>query len=218
MKTETSFIEILEKNKNSLNSLKKIILENRSLINKEFEIKKNSEIFIHSPLSYCIENKLCELSIFLIEQGANINYKTSPNEDTPILIACRYGLEDIVKKLLLYDNLDINCINKDNETCYTILLNKLNISIYNIIRDYASHKNSNNENKNSNTNKKSNVNNTSNNIKEVKNNNKEIKRNINNKRQKLRKKIIGNNISFEIPIEYNDIHINSKFGKFFFII
>ncbi len=133
MNSEKNFLEILKESKEEIESIKNLIIINKELINQEFEINKNSKILKYSPLTYCIEKKLSEISIFLIEQGANINYKTYPNEDYPLLLACRYNLEDVIKKLLLYDNLNINCLNKKNETCYTILLNNKNVIIYNLI-------------------------------------------------------------------------------------
>ena len=184
-----NFLDLLE-NKNDLEFIKKSILKNKDLINTEFKIDNNTEQLTYSPLTYCLEKKLSELSIFLIEQGANINYKTSPKEDYPLLIACRYGLEDVIKKLLLYDNIDINCLNKDNETCYTILLNNLNVTIYNLIIDYVK------QNKNNDKNRK--------------NNKYEHDNNINISKNNKKKKIMIKSLSFDSPLEY----INSKNCKY----
>ena len=184
-----NFLDLLE-NKNDLEFIKKSILKNKDLINREFKIDNNTEQLTYSPLTYCLEKKLSELSIFLIEQGANINYKTSPKEDYPLLIACRYGLEDVIKKLLLYDNIDINCLNKDNETCYTILLNNLNVTIYNLIIDYVKQKKNNDKNR--------------------KNNKSEHDNNINISKNNNKKKIMIKSLSFDSPLEY----INSKNCKY----
>ena len=147
--SEINFLKLINEKKGDIETIKKIIINNKDLVNKEFEINDNSEIFKHSPLTYCLEKKLCELSIFLIDQGANINYKTFPNEDYPILIACRYGLEDIVKKLLLYDNININCLNKNNETCVNNKDNSKENNKDNIIEDNTNkefaHKNNKNK-------------------------------------------------------------------------
>ena len=183
-----NFLDLLE-NKNDLEFIKKSILKNKDLINREFKIDNNTEQLTYSPLTYCLEKKLSELSIFFIELVTNINYKTSPKEDYPLLIACRYGLEDIIKKLLLYENIDINCLNKDNETCYTILLNNLNVTIYNLIIDYVK------QNKNSDKNRKNNKYEHDNNINISKNN---------------KKKIMIKSLSFDSPLEY----INSKNCKY----
>ena len=186
---KVNFLDLLE-NKNDLEFIKKSILKNKDLINREFKIDNNTEQLTYSPLTYCLEKKLSELSIFLIEQGANINYKTSPKEDYPLLIACRYGLEDVIKKLLLYDNIDINCLNKDNETCYTILLNNLNVTIYNLIIDYVKQKKNNDKNR--------------------KNNKSEHDNNINISKNNNKKKIMIKSLSFDSPLEY----INSKNCKY----
>ncbi len=190
-----NFLDLLE-NKNDLEFVKKSILKNKDLINKEFIIDNDTEQLTYSPLTYCLEKRLSELSIFLIEQGANINYKTSPKEDYPLLIACRYGLEDVIKKLLLYDNIDINCLNKDNETCYTILLNNLNVTIYNLIIDYAKQK------KNNNT--------------DIRKNNKSEHITNNIDKNKNKKKIMIKSLSFDSPLE----NVNSKNCKYilFYII
>jgi len=190
-----NFLDLLE-NKNDLEFVKKSILKNKDLINKEFIIDNDTEQLTYSPLTYCLEKRLSELSIFLIEQGANINYKTSPKEDCPLLIACRYGLEDVIKKLLLYDNIDINCLNKDNETCYTILLNNLNVTIYNLIIDYAKQK------KNNNT--------------DIRKNNKSEHITNNIDKNKNKKKIMIKSLSFDSPLE----NVNSKNCKYilFYII
>jgi ankyrin repeat protein len=201
-----NFLDLLE-NKNDLEFIKKSILKNKNLINKEFKIDNDTEQLTYSPLTYCLEKKLSELSIFLIEQGANINYKTSPKEDYPLLIACRFGLEDVIKKLLLYDNIDINCLNKDNETCYTILLNNLNVTIYNLIIDYVKQK----KNKN--------------NDKKRKNNKSELVINIKDKNNN-KKKIMMKSLSFDSSLEYSNsknckyilyyiICLNNIFFKFF---
>ena len=138
--SEKNFLEIFNDKKGDTKEIEKIIINNKNLVNSEFEVNNDSQIYKYSPLTYCIEKQLCELSIFLIEQGANINYKTFPEEEYPLLIACRYGLEDIVKKLLLYDNIDMNCLNKKCETWYTIVLNRKFVTLHNFIIDYIEKK------------------------------------------------------------------------------
>ena len=186
----SDFLEILRQSNGNEEYFKKMIIENKNIINKEFKIINDSKEYRYSPLTYCLDNKLSELSIILIEQGANVNYKTYPNEDYPLLIACRYGFENVVKKLLLNKNIDINCLNKKNETWYSILLNNLNVTIYNLIQNYINPKPK-EECKN-----KDNY--------EYKN-----KKYINN-----RKKIAFNNLSVDFPLEYKDNYINSKLSKY----
>ena len=103
----SDFLEILKQSNGNEEYFKKLITEKKDLINKEFKIIKDSQEYIYSPLTYCLDNKLPEFGIILIEQGANVNYKTSPNDDYPLLLACRYGFENVVKKLLLCKNIDI---------------------------------------------------------------------------------------------------------------
>ena len=201
-----NFLDLLE-NKNDLEFVKKSILKNKDLINKEFKIDNDTEQLTYSPLTYCLEKKLSELSIFLIEQGANINYKTSPKEDYPLLIACRYGLEDVIKKLLLYDNIDINCLNKDNETCYEILLKNLNVTIYNLIINYVNSKKDNKKN-----------NKYNNNIEGDANKGYINKNNLNEKYLNKKKKTMINSLSFDFPLEYKNKCIYSKLGKFIILL
>ena len=189
----SDFLEILKQSNENEEHFKKLITEKKDLINKEFKIIKDSQEYIYSPLTYCLENKLSDLSIILIEQGANVNYKTSPNDDYPLLIACRYGFENVVKKLLLCKNIDINCLNKKNETWYTILLNNLNVSIFNLMQEYINPK-SKKEKEKVNKPKEKDI------IKR--------KKYINNK-----KKIMINNLSFDFPLEYNKDIINTKISK-----
>ena len=189
----TDFLEILKQSNENEEHFKKLITEKKDLINKEFKIIKDSQEYIYSPLTYCLENKLSDLSIILIEQGANVNYKTSPNDDYPLLIACRYGFENVVKKLLLCKNIDINCLNKKNETWYTILLNNLNVSIFNLMQEYINPKSKKEKEKENKPKEKDII---------------KRKKYINNK-----KKIMINNLSFDFPLEYNRDIINTKISK-----
>jgi len=189
----SDFLEILKQSNENEEHFKKLITEKKDLINKEFKIIKDSQEYIYSPLTYCLENKLSDLSIILIEQGANVNYKTSPNDDYPLLIACRYGFENVVKKLLLCKNIDINCLNKKNETWYTILLNNLNVSIFNLMQEYINPKSKKEKEKENKPKEKDII---------------KRKKYINNK-----KKIMINNLSFDFPLEYNKDIINTKISK-----
>ena len=189
----SDFLEILKQSNENEEHFKKLITEKKDLINKEFKIIKDSQEYIYSPLTYCLENKLSDLSIILIEQGANVNYKTSPNDDYQLLIACRYGFENVVKKLLLCKNIDINCLNKKNETWYTILLNNLNVSIFNLMQEYINPKSKKEKEKENKPKEKDTT---------------KRKKYINNK-----KKIMINNLSFDFPLEYNKDIINTKISK-----
>ena len=189
----SDFLEILKQSNGNEEYFKKLITEKKDLINKEFKIIKDSQEYIYSPLTYCLDNKLSELGIILIEQGADVNYKTYPNDDYPLLLACKYGFENVVKKLLLCKNIDTNCLNKKNETWYTILLNNLNVSIFNLMQEYLNPKNK-KENENKDKEKEKDI------IKR--------KKYINNK-----KKIIINNLSFDFPLKYKTNIINTTISK-----
>ena len=190
----TQFLDILKQSNENEEYFKRLIIQNKNIINKDFKIIVDSKEYTYSPLTYCLDQKLSDLSIILIEQGANINYKTSPNEDYPLLIACRYSLENVVKKLLMNKNIDINCLNKKNETWYSILLNNLNVTIYNLMQEYIKSKNKKEDKP-----------------KDIDKINSRKKKFINNK-----KKIIFNNISVDFPLEYNKNIINTEISKYIF--
>ena len=190
----TQFLEILKQSNGNEEYFKRLIMQNKNIINKDFKIIVDSKEYTYSPLTYCLDQKLSDLSIILIEQGANINYKTAPNEDYPLLIACRYSLENVVKKLLMNKNIDINCLNKKNETWYSILLNNLNVTIYNLMQEYIKSKNKKEDKP-----------------KDIDKINSRKKKFINNK-----KKIIFNNISVDFPLEYNKNIINTEISKYIF--
>ena len=192
----SDFLEILKQSNGNEEYFKKLITQNKNIINKEFKIIKDSQEYIHSPLTYCLEQKLSELSIILIEQGANVNFKTSPNEDYPLLIACRYELENVVKKLLLIKNIDINCLNKNNETWYSILLNNLNVSIYNLIKEYINPKNKEEAKSKDNDDDNNDV------------------KNIKRKKYINKRKVLINNSTADFPLENNsDCVKNSEISK-----
>ena len=190
----TQFLDILKQSNGNEEYFKRLIMQNKNIINKDFKIIVDSKEYTYSPLTYCLDQKLSDLSIILIEQGANINYRTSPNEDYPLLIACRYSLENVVKKLLMNKNIDINCLNKKNETWYSILLNNLNVTIYNLMQEYIKSKNKKEDKP-----------------KDIDKINSRKKKFINNK-----KKIIFNNISVDFPLEYNKNIINTEISKYIF--
>ena len=187
----TQFLYILKQSNGNEEYFKRLIMQNKNIINKDFKIIVDSKEYTYSPLTYCLDQKLSDLSIILIEQGANINYKTSPNEDYPLLIACRYSLENVVKKLLMNKNIDINCLNKKNETWYSILLNNLNVTIYNLMQEYIKSKNKKEDKP-----------------KDIDKINSRKKKFINNK-----KKIIFNNLSVDFPLEYNKNFVNTEISK-----
>ena len=189
----SDFLEILKQSNGNEEYFKTLITEKKDLINKEFKIIKDSQEYIYSPLTYCLDNKLPELGIILIEQGADVNYKTYPNDDYPLLLACKYGFENVVKKLLLCKNIDTNCLNKKNETWYTILLNNLNVSIFNLMQEYINPKSKKEKEKENKPKEKDII---------------KRKKYINNK-----KKIMINNLSFDFPLEYNKDIINTKISK-----
>lgn len=106
---------------------------NNDIINKPFETFLESKKVLHSPLTFSLYLKYTKIAKFLIEKGADVNFKTIPDEDYPIHIACRMGCEDIVKILMDNPKVNLNCLNKYNETCFNIAIKSSHMSIYNMI-------------------------------------------------------------------------------------
>ena len=208
--SDYSFLKLLNDNKQDIKSLKKILSENKDLINKAFKINnpKNNEIITYSPLAYSIEKKLSELSIFLIDQGADINFKILPFEDYPILIACRYGLADVVKKLLSCENVNINSLNKKNETCFSISQKNSDAAIYPLLIQYNSKKNkikkispNSEKNNKNNSDNENNINNTENlsDNSDIENDGDNTQNNNKNSKTKINNNNYGKNEEEDIP-------------------
>ena len=119
---------IQNKGDNSLNLVKNLILNNKEIINIPFTITIDNNKITHSPLTYSILKKYSKIAIFLIEK------------DYPIHIACRNGLEEVVEKLLENQKLNINCINKKNETCFIISITSSHTNIYMMLLNYIKKK------------------------------------------------------------------------------
>ena len=144
------FYNTLKNRGDNINLISNLIKSNKNIINQSFEITIDNNKIIHSPLTYAIYKKYSNIALYLIEKGADINFKTIPDENTPLHLACKYGLEEVVKKLLSFPELNINCLNKNNDTCFNIAIIN-NPELYNLINNFLNNKNDNkNENNNNN--------------------------------------------------------------------
>lgn len=135
MSAELTFLNIISQNKNDFEKQKIELNSNKDLINKPFEDSDQGKT-LHSPLTYCIENNLERMCFFLIENGADVNYKIPLIEDYPIHLACRHRSTEIVKKLLGRKDININSLNRKNETCFSIAMNNSDVSIYSMLIEY----------------------------------------------------------------------------------
>lgn len=203
MASNMTFLNIINNNKNDISTIKEILENNKDLINLPFEDNKENNI-IHSPLTYCIEKKLDEISIFLIEVGADVNYKIPFTEDYPIHLACRYRQLEVVKKLLSRSDININCLNKKNETCFYISLNNSDVSIYSLLITYFH-----------NLQKK--TKNIISNAFDINNENSFSTSTSKDVYLNKKKKTFINNLSVDVPFNYGEKLINGKIGKFYFI-
>ena len=137
------FYNTLKNRGDNINLISNLIKSNKNIINQSFEITIDNNKIIHSPLTYAIYKKYSNIALYLIEKGADINFKTIPDENTPLHLACKYGLEEVVKKLLSFPELNINCLNKNNDTCFNIAIMN-NPELYNLINNFLNNKNNNN--------------------------------------------------------------------------
>ena len=138
------FYNTLKNRGDNINLISNLIKSNKNIINQSFEITIDNNKIIHSPLTYAIYKKYSNIALYLIEKGADINFKTIPDENTPLHLACKYGLEEVVKKLLSFPELNINCLNKNNDTCFNIAIMN-NPELYNLINNFLNNKNNNSE-------------------------------------------------------------------------
>lgn len=110
-----------------------LIKSNSTIINRPFQVKMEGKLTTHSPLTFCLTLKYQQISKVLLENGADPIFKTLPDEDQPLHIASKNGLEEIVKMLLENSLVNINALNKRNETCFSLALNNSHNDIYNLI-------------------------------------------------------------------------------------
>jgi hypothetical protein len=105
----------------------------KEFINIPFHVTIDNTQQVHSPLTYSLTLKYPKIAKFLLEKGADVNFKTLPDEETPIHIAARNGYEEIVKLLIDNPRINLNSLNKNNETCFNIALRSSHMAIYNLI-------------------------------------------------------------------------------------
>ena len=172
------------------NNIISLITSNSEIINKPFETFLDNKKIVHSPLTLSIYLKYSKTAKLLIEKGADVNYKTQPDEDYPLQIACRQGCEEIVKILIDNPKVNINCLNKHNETCFNIAIKSSHMSIYNMLVSKVK-----NQKKDNNTKKVSLF--------------KEVQKHFNSSKAKIAKK----HDTLEIPLSFRN-NVNGTLRKF----
>ena len=86
----------------------------------------------YSALGKALTHKKHDLALYLIDHGAEIDYSCTPYNDTPLMVAAKYGDLDIVEKLLDKDA-NVNYGNINGETalmqaalgCHSEIVDKL---------------------------------------------------------------------------------------------
>ena len=104
-------------------------------VNCEGKVDGKNGIIIHTPLSYAAANNLKKSFKTLLKNGANVNYKTYPNEDTILHISVKNGNLDIVKELINVNGIKLEEKNKNGKTPRDIALSNSQNEIYNILTD-----------------------------------------------------------------------------------
>ena len=87
----------------------------------------------HSPLSLAAINNLKNTFLFLVEKGADINFKSSPDKESILHIAVKNENLDIIKILLSCDNIKIDEPNKEGIKAFEIAMNRGHNIICNMI-------------------------------------------------------------------------------------
>lgn len=105
----------------------------KEFINVPFHVTLDNVQQTHSPLTCSLSLKCPKVAKFLLDKGADVNFKTAPDEESAIHIAARNGYEEIVKLLIDNPRINLNSLNKNNETCFNIALRSSHMAIYNLI-------------------------------------------------------------------------------------
>ena len=71
----------------------------------------------YSPLADACEKDLTEVSILLIENGADINFQDEEQSWSPLMWAVSNGNETIALKLLEQKNCDVDLVDVEGNTC-----------------------------------------------------------------------------------------------------
>ena len=87
----------------------------------------------HSPLSLAAINNLKNTFLFLIEKGADVNFKSSPDKESILHIAVKNENLDIIKIILNCNNIKIDEPNKDGIKAFEIAMAKGQNIICNMI-------------------------------------------------------------------------------------
>jgi ankyrin repeat protein len=85
---------------------------------------KNEEGY--TPLFLAVGNGLMEVVTALIDNGADLNAKTTKSGNTALMIACRNGHIDIAN-LLINKGADVTIANNYGQTAYSTLISKIGL-------------------------------------------------------------------------------------------
>ena len=177
-------------NDNDNTDILEILINKKANINSITKIEMQPNIYEdHSVLTLaCFKNLINVVKVLLKDILLNVNFQTSPNLDTALHIAARFGYDQIAKELLTFSSIYVDIQNKDNKKPIDLAIEYYNNKggeIYNVFMQYYQNKvNNNNINYGINLNNNNNIifNNNLGNINNiiVNNNNMINENNINN--------------------------------------
>lgn len=127
-----SFFNVIERKGDCLDSITHLIKQGID-INTTFKAIINGIETTQSLLSFACYQNCTKIAKMLIDRGANVNFKTSPEENTPMHIACLKHNKEIVFFLLQIPSITLNSLNQDNELCFSIALKTSQTEIYSMI-------------------------------------------------------------------------------------
>jgi hypothetical protein len=140
-------------NDNDNTDMLEILINKNANINSVTKIELQPNIYEdHSVLTLaCFKNLINIVKILLKNDNLIVNFQTSPNLDTALHIAARFGYDQIAKELLKFNNIYVDILNKDNKKPIDLAIEYFNNKggeIYNVFMQYYQNKDNNNNNNN----------------------------------------------------------------------
>ena len=112
----------------------KLLINNGININCIGKIEKGNKIYKHSPLSIAASYNLFYSFKELLNNGANINFVTEPEEDTILHIAVKKINHEMIKLILNTNHINLEERNKEGKTARDLALEiEPDSIIYNLI-------------------------------------------------------------------------------------
>ena len=140
-------------NDNDNTDILEILINKKANVNSIIKLEMQPNIYEdHSVLTLaCFKNLINTVKVLLKDTLLNVNFQTSPNLDTALHIAARFGYDQIAKELLKFNSIYVDIQNKDNKKPIDLAIEYFNNKggeIYNVFMQYYQNKDNNNNNNN----------------------------------------------------------------------